>query len=70
MAGAARDAFNAGASIVHVHLRNQAAGRGYRPSWAPDLPQAVCSAIRAACPGAITNLTTGVIGKGIRGPAW
>jgi len=69
MAAEARDAFNAGASIMHVHLRNQDAGLGYLPSWDPDLAEAVCSAIRAACPGVIINLTTGVIGKDISGPA-
>ena len=34
----------------------------------PDVAQAVCDAIRAACPGVIINLTTGVIGKDISGP--
>ena len=69
MAAEARDAFNAGASIMHVHLRNQDAGLGYLPSWDPDVAEAVCIAIRAACPGVIINLTTGVIGKDISGPA-
>ena len=68
MAAEARDAFNAGASIMHVHLRNQDAGFGHMPSWDPDLAQSVCDAIRAACPGVIINLTTGVIGKDISGP--
>ena len=68
MAAEARDAFNAGASIMHVHLRCQEAGYGHMPSWDPDVADAVCSAIRAACPGVIINLTTGVIGKDIAGP--
>ena len=68
MAAEARDAFNAGASIMHVHLRSQESGFGHMPSWDPDLAQAVCDAIRAACPGVIINLTTGVIGKDISGP--
>ena len=68
MAAQARDAFNAGASIMHVHLRNQESGLGHLPSWDPDVAQAVCDAIRAACPGVIINLTTGVIGKDIAGP--
>ena len=51
MAAEARDAFNAGASIMHVHLRNQEPGLGYLPSWDPGVAEAVCSAIRAACPG-------------------
>ena len=68
MAAEARDAFNAGASIMHVHLRNQEPGFGHMPSWDPDVAQAVCEAIRAACPGVIINLTTGVVGKDISGP--
>ena len=68
MAAEARDAFNAGASIMHVHLRSQEPGFGHLPSWDPDVAQAVCDAIRAACPGVIINLTTGVVGKDISGP--
>ena len=68
MAAEARDAFNAGASIMHVHLRSQEEGHGHMPSWDPDVADAVCTAIRAACPGVIINLTTGVIGKDISGP--
>jgi 3-keto-5-aminohexanoate cleavage enzyme len=69
MAAEARDAFNAGASIMHVHLRMQEVGFGHMPSWDPVLAQEVCDAIRAACPGVIINLTTGVVGKDISGPA-
>jgi uncharacterized protein (DUF849 family) len=68
MAAEARDAFNAGASIMHVHLRSQEAGFGHMPSWDPDVAEAVCNAIRAACPGVIINLTTGVVGKDVSGP--
>ena len=68
MAAEARDAFNAGASIMHVHLRSQEEGLGHMPSWDPDVAQAVVGAIRDACPGVIINLTTGVIGRDISGP--
>ena len=68
MAAEARDAFNAGASIMHVHLRQQTPGMGHLPSWDPDVAADVVDAIRAACPGVIINLTTGVIGKDISGP--
>ena len=68
MAAEARDAFNAGASIMHVHLRAQEEGYGHMPSWDPDVAEAVVNAIRAACPGVIINLTTGVVGKDISGP--
>ena len=68
MASEARDAFNAGASIMHVHIRNQDEGMGFLPSWDPDVAESVISAIRDACPGVIINLTTGVVGKDISGP--
>ncbi len=68
MAAEARDAFNAGASIMHVHLRSQEEGFGHMPSWDPDVAEAVVGAIREACPGVIINLTTGVVGKDVSGP--
>jgi uncharacterized protein (DUF849 family) len=68
MAAEARDAFNAGASIMHVHLRMQEEGFGHMPSWDPDVAERVCTAIREACPGVIINLTTGVVGKDVSGP--
>ncbi|MBK8528735.1 MAG: 3-keto-5-aminohexanoate cleavage protein [Rubrivivax sp.] len=68
MAAEARDAFNAGASVMHVHLRSQEPGMGHLPSWDPDVATAVVDAIRAACPGVIINLTTGTIGRDISGP--
>ncbi len=68
MAAEARDAFNAGASIMHVHLRRQEPGMGHLPSWDPDVAEAIIGAIREACPGVIINLTTGVVGKDVSGP--
>jgi 3-keto-5-aminohexanoate cleavage enzyme len=68
MAAEARDAFDAGAAIMHVHLRSQEEGFGHLPSWDPDVAERVVNAIREACPGVIINLTTGVIGKDISGP--
>ena len=68
MAAQARQAFDAGASIMHVHIRSQQEGMGHMPSWDPDVAQEVVDAIRQACPGVIINLTTGVIGKDISGP--
>ena len=68
MAAEARDAFNAGAAVMHVHLRRQEQGMGHLPSWEPDVAEAVVGAIRAACPGVIINLSTGVVGPDIAGP--
>jgi 3-keto-5-aminohexanoate cleavage enzyme len=69
MAAAAREAFDAGASIMHVHLRRQELGMGRFPSWDPQVAAEIDTAIRAACPGVIINLTTGVVGPDISGPA-
>lgn len=68
MAAEARAAVAAGASILHVHLRRQEPGKGHLPSWEPEVADAVCSAIRAACPEVILNLSTGVIGADLSGP--
>ena len=68
MAQSAREAYDAGASIVHVHFRSQTPGMGHFPSWEPAVAAASVSAIRAACPGVIVNQTTGTIGPDISGP--
>ncbi|OHC70107.1 MAG: hypothetical protein A3H93_01535 [Rhodocyclales bacterium RIFCSPLOWO2_02_FULL_63_24] len=69
MAASAREAFDAGATIMHVHLRRQEPGMGHLPSWEPTVAAEIVDAIRSACPGVIINLTTGVIGADISGPA-
>lgn len=68
MAAEARDAYNAGASVMHVHLRRQEPGLGHLPSWDPEVAWQVTQAIREACPGVVINLTTGIIGKDVSGP--
>jgi len=68
MAASARQAFDAGASIFHVHFRSQEPGLGHLPSWDPDVAEAMIDAIRAACPGAIINMSTGVVGLDVSGP--
>lgn len=68
MAAEAKDAFQAGASIMHVHLRRQEPGKGHLPSWDPDVAETIVGAIREACPGVIINLTTGVVGPDVSGP--
>ncbi|MFB6263593.1 MAG: 3-keto-5-aminohexanoate cleavage protein [Bradymonadaceae bacterium] len=66
MAEEAERAYNAGASIMHIHFREQNFGRG--PSWDPDLAQEVVDAIEERVPEVIVNLTTGVPGEDISGP--
>lgn len=68
MAAEARRAFEAGASVMHVHFRRQAPGQGHLPSWEPAVAMAVVDAIRDACPGVLINQTTGVVGPDISGP--
>lgn len=66
MASSAKEAYDAGAAIVHIHFREQ--NMGLFPSWDPDLAADVVDRIREACPGMIVNLTTGVVGEDISGP--
>ncbi len=68
MAASAREAFNAGASIMHLHFRCQDPGLGRFPSWDPDVAAAVVDAVREACPGVIINMSTGVIDLDQSGP--
>ncbi len=68
MAREARRAVEEGASVVHVHFRNLAPGKGHLPSWEPEVATAVIAAIRDACPGVLINQTTGVVGPNIEGP--
>ncbi len=68
MAASAREAFDAGASVMHVHYRMQEPDHGGFPSWDPDVAGAIVEAIRDACPGVIINSTTGIVGPDVSGP--
>lgn len=68
MVRSAKEAFDAGASIMHVHFRRQEPGLGHLPTWEPEVAASISDAIRAACPGVIINMTTGVIGRDVSGP--
>lgn len=68
MAAEARRAFDAGATIMHCHFRDQRPGMGRMPSWDPAVAKSVCDAIREACPGVVINMSTGVVGDDISGP--
>ena len=67
MAREAKAAFEAGASVMHIHLRQQAPGRGHLPSWEVDVSRDIQQAIREACPGVIINHTTGISGPNYTG---
>jgi len=62
MAVEAKAAYDAGASIMHIHLRQQGPDQGHLPSWDVGLSKAVQAAIRDACPGVIINHTSGIVG--------
>jgi uncharacterized protein (DUF849 family) len=66
MAQSAKEAYDAGAAVVHIHFREQAMGR--MPSWDPDLAAECVDAIKEAAPDIIVNSTTGVMGDDISGP--
>ncbi len=66
MAQSTKDAYDAGASVVHMHLRDQQMGR--MPVWDPELGQEAVARIKDLCPDIIINFTTGIIGDDISGP--
>lgn len=68
MANEALRACNAGASIVHIHIRNQEPGMGHLPCWDPGVCEKVVNAIKEKVPHIIINLSTGVLGSDISGP--
>ncbi len=68
MARSAKEAFDAGAAVMHVHFRSQQAGKGHLPSWDPEVALAIADAIRERCPGVILNFTTGTMGRDQSGP--
>lgn len=67
MAREAKAAYDAGASVMHIHLRQQQPGKGHLPSWDVGVSRAIQQAIREACPGVVINHTTGVVGPNYAG---
>ena len=68
MARACGEARDAGASVVHLHFRQQDAGRGHLPTWEPETCARITRAIRDECPGILVNMSTGVVGPDVSGP--
>ena len=66
MATQAKDAFDAGATVAHIHFRNQHPDKGHEPSWDPEVATAISDAIRSAAPELLLNFTTGTLG--VKGP--
>lgn len=69
MASSSKEAYDAGAAIVHLHFRRQEPGLGHLPTWDPEVCAAISDAVRQACPGIIINMSTGVMGPDISEPA-
>lgn len=68
MADAAKQAWDAGATVVHLHFRDQRPGMGFLPTWDPEICASIVDAIRAKVPGILINNSTGVMGPDIAGP--
>jgi uncharacterized protein (DUF849 family) len=68
MASAARQAQDAGATVVHIHFRAQEPGMGRYPTWDPAVCSEIVDAIRSEAPGVLINSSTGVFGDDISGP--
>ncbi len=68
MAKSARGAYEAGASIMHIHFRQQEPGKQHLPTWDPNIASEIVEAVRQACPDVIINQSTGVIGPDLSGP--
>ena len=68
MADHARQAFNAGATVVHCHFRNQTPGKGHLPTWDVESVGGIITAIKDRVPEIIINMSTGVPGPDISGP--
>jgi len=68
MANEAYLAWNAGATVVHIHFRSQTPGMGHLPTWDPEVAANIVDAIRGTCPGILINCSTGVIGADLSGP--
>jgi 3-keto-5-aminohexanoate cleavage enzyme len=69
MAEHTQQAYDAGASIVHCHFRNQAPSMGHLPTWDPETVGDILGAIKARVPEIMICMSTGVVGPDISGPA-
>ncbi len=68
MADATAQAYNAGASAVHCHFRDQRDGMGVLPTWDIKSVGDILSAIKERVPDIIICMSTGVVGDDLSGP--
>ena len=64
MATSCLEAFNAGASVAHIHFRDQRENKGHFPTWDPQVAADISAAIRERVPDMLLNFTTGTMGDG------
>ncbi len=69
MAEQTQQAYDAGASTVHVHFRNQGPGLGHLPTWDLETVGAILEAVKTRVPEIIICMSTGVMGPDISAPA-
>ncbi len=69
MADHTQQAYDAGASIVHVHFRNQGQGLGHLPTWDLKTVGDILAAIKSRVPKIIICMSTGVVGPDITSSA-
>ena len=68
MAAATAEAYNAGASVVHCHFRDQREGMGALPTWDLKVVGDILAAIRQRVPDILICMSTGVVGNDLSGP--
>jgi 3-keto-5-aminohexanoate cleavage enzyme len=68
MAEAAAQAYNAGATVVHCHFRDQREGMGALPTWDLKSVGDILSAIKDRVPDIMICMSTGVVGNDLSGP--
>jgi len=68
MAAATLEAYNAGATVVHCHFRDQRDGMGAFPTWDLKTVGDILAAIRDQVPDIIVCMSTGVVGDDLSGP--
>lgn len=68
MAEAAQQSYNAGASVLHCHFRDQGKGLGAFPTWNIQSVGDILSAIKKRVPDIIICMSTGVLGSDIAEP--
>ena len=68
MAAATQQAYDAGASVVHCHFRDQGEGMGAFPTWDLGTVGDILAAIKEQVPDIIICMSTGVLGDDISEP--